>query len=113
LSIRLCQSTEGSVTNKALRKDDIVASASIEFPSWNMILARCVAKKATSLTMVVDVAHVDPGIVIDGSFGEMLTARLSIHVVILCYVLVIAHGLWYTIHGEFLPCSDPRCVGSG
>jgi len=44
-----------------------------------MMLAEGNVKKATSRTVMVDVAHVDPGIVVDGSVGEMLASRLFGH----------------------------------
>ena len=66
--------------NKALRKDDSAASTSVESASWSMRLARCRTITATSRTVVVDVAHVDPGIVVDYGVVELLTSRLPSHI---------------------------------
>jgi hypothetical protein len=66
--------------NKASRTVDSAASTTAVFASWRMRLARYHAKTATSLTVVMDVAHVDPGIVVDDGVAEILPSRLSSHV---------------------------------
>lgn len=66
--------------NKALRNDGSAASTSVEFVSWNMRLAKCHAKEVTSRTVVVDVAHVHPGIFVDYGVVELLTSRLPSHI---------------------------------
>ena len=69
--------------NKALRKDDPAASTSVESASWSMRLARCRTITATSRTVVVDVAHVDLGIVVDYGVVEILASRRPSHIVML------------------------------
>ena len=71
--------------NKDLRKDDAEASASVGFASENMILAGCHANKASSHTVVMDVAHMDLGIVVYYGVVEMLASRLLCHLdAVLC-----------------------------
>ena len=83
--------------NKDLRKDDSVASSSGGFASLDTRLVECYAKKACSRTVVMNIAHVDPGIVVDYRVAEILASRLSSHVGGCDTVIAIVYERWCTI----------------